>query len=193
MFTKPTEKNIIDKFLKLIEENGEITTVEVKKALRKDGFWIFQSTVSNVLNEKYQELGIQRVTNGKFYTYRIIENEPEIENDADISTVNSDSDKKNQRGKLVSGPTLIDTAIYNMRIINNGASVELFVSDNDSLVGYGELVYEVRGISSGKWYLYSSDKNVIDRHKAIYYVWKVLNYENSDILYSELRSTKISK
>lgn len=43
--------DILTAFEELIDENGTTTTLEVKKALREDGFWVKQDDVSEVIAE----------------------------------------------------------------------------------------------------------------------------------------------
>lgn len=43
--------DILTAFEALIDENGTTTTLDVKKALRADGFWVKQSDISDVIAE----------------------------------------------------------------------------------------------------------------------------------------------
>lgn len=246
MFTRVKESDIKDKFLSLIKENGTTTTMEVKKALRKDGFWIFQSTVSLYLNDNFESLGCVRTTNGEYYTYELVKDSKE-DSDIDINTDckdvcdgnctgcngcgNKDEDiddaqvgdfyaygqkqyygscngctvikdggdctncgsynDTKKRAKIVNEPIKIEDDIYFMKISLNNVETTLVISKDDDLDEVGTLVYEVRSRDGNDiWYLYSSDKDIITRHRAIYYVWKVINNIVSDIKYKELRSTK---
>ena len=50
MYKNPTENDIIDCFIKQINEQNSTTTYDVKLEMRKNGFWIFQNTISSVIN-----------------------------------------------------------------------------------------------------------------------------------------------
>lgn len=193
MFTRVTEKDVTDKLLQLIEENGTTTTLEVKKALRKDGFWVFQSTVSNILAEKFVELGLCRSYNGEYHLYSKIE----VDNDSVDTADNSDEDITivspiTRRAKIIEEPSLLDDDTYKLIIEFDGKQNALVVSAESDLKGCGELVYKVNDMKGNNWYLYSQDKNIITRHRAIYYVWRVVSQEYDGFLeYSELRSKKL--
>lgn len=223
MFKTPTSQQITDKAIELIELNGLTTNLEIKTALRKDGFWVFQSDVSKAMNENYEAVGLELSNNGSFNTYFTATPTPITTDDEDddglelepfITTVNEDDEpvikvatvsndendepevEKTKKSKIIGDPEFVGTNTYLLAISHEGVENDLIVSSEDNLPkSFGTLVYEVKSKNGGdNWYLYSSNKDIITRHKAIYYVWKVLNYGvDSAILYSELRSTKLSK
>lgn len=218
MFKTPTSQEITDKAIELIELNGLTTNLEIKTALRKEGFWVFQSDVSKAMNENYETVGLELSNNGNFNTYfkatpitsddedddglepyitstneqddedTIVEPEDEVETEPEV--------EKTKKSKIIGDPEFVGTNTYLLAISHEGVENDLIISSEDNLPkSFGTLVYEVKSKNGGdNWYLYSSNKDIITRHKAIYYVWKVLNFGvDSAILYSELRSTKLSK
>ena len=99
MNKNPTENDIIDCFIKLINEQNSTTTYDVKLEMRKNGFWVFQDTISSVINENYKKLNFQRNYNGKYFIYTKIQ-DCEDENNL-ISEKNNDGViSKNKRGKI---------------------------------------------------------------------------------------------
>jgi hypothetical protein len=211
MFKTPTSQQITDKAIELIELNGLTTNLEIKTALRKDGFWVFQSDVSKAMNENYESVGLELSNNGSFNTYfkaTPITTDDEGDDGLEpfITTVDEDDEnpiiepepevEKTKKSKIIGDPEFVGTNTYLLAISHEGVENDLIISSEDNLPkSFGTLVYEVKSKNGGdNWYLYSSNKDIITRHKAIYYVWKVLNYGvDSAILYSELRSTKLAK
>ena len=68
-----TDQDIKDAFLILINQNGTTSTKEVKEYLRSEGFWVFQSQVSQVINDSFQSLNTERVSNGIYFEYSLVE------------------------------------------------------------------------------------------------------------------------
>ncbi len=65
--------DIVEVFNKLIEDNGETTSLEVKKVLRSKGFWATQAQIGTALIEIAEEQDNEWVYNGVHRTY----NEPD--------------------------------------------------------------------------------------------------------------------
>ena len=84
MYNKLTENDIKDAFLKLINENGETSTKEVKDYLRNQGFWVFQSTVKDFIDANFEELGTERTHNGKYNVYTLSQEDDNDEDDDDV-------------------------------------------------------------------------------------------------------------
>lgn len=197
MFKSFNENDVKEALIELIDENGLTTALEVKKLLRKKGFWALQGKVSNSLNNVYRELDIVRTNNGTCWIYKHDAIEENFEDDS-VQESNSDYVSKDEpkssvtiKSKIIGSPELIDdNETYELIIEYNGTETKLFVSKVPYLTSIS-LVYEVR-TKDGTWYLYSEDPNIITRHKAIYYVWRVINSEYDNLIkYSELRSTKL--
>lgn len=197
MFKSFNENDVKEALIELLDENGLTTAFEVKKLLRKKGFWALQGKVSNSLNNVYRELDIVRANNGTYWTYKYDVIEENFEDDSiqesNSNYVSKDDTKSSVtiKSKIIGYPELIDdNETYELIIEYNGNETKLFVSKVPYLTSIS-LVYEVR-TKDGTWYLYSEDPNIITRHKAIYYVWRVINSEYDNLIkYSELRSTKL--
>ena len=197
MFKSFKENDVKEALIELLDENGLTTAFEVKKLLRKKGFWALQGKVSNSLNNVYRELDIVRANNGTYWTYKYDVIEENFEDDSiqesNSNYVSKDDTKSSVtiKSKIIGYPELIDdNETYELIIEYNGNETKLFVSKVPYLTSIS-LVYEVR-TKDGTWYLYSEDPNIITRHKAIYYVWRVINSEYDNLIkYSELRSTKL--
>lgn len=197
MFKSFNENDVKEALIELLDENGLTTAFEVKKLLRKKGFWALQGKVSNSLNNVYRELDIVRANNGTYWTYKYDVIEENFEDDSiqesNSNYVSKDDTKSSVtiKSKIIGYPELIDdNETYELIIEYNGTETKLFVSKVPYLTSIS-LVYEVR-TKDGTWYLYSEDPNIITRHKAIYYVWRVINSEYDNLIkYSELRSTKL--
>lgn len=198
MFKQVTEKDVTDKFLQLIEENGTTTTMDVKKALRNDGFWVFQRTVSNILHEAFVGLGIAREFAGEYCIYykpetidiNITEdNTTEDDEDGEDSTLDANIVK---RAKVISDLKMIADDTYQLTILVDGTTVDLVVTTNEFLGMCGDLAYNVFDNTGRDWYVFSTNKNLITRHRAIYYVWLVASKEyDGFIKYADLRSKRM--
>jgi hypothetical protein len=191
MYTRVTEQDILDAFIALINENGSTTSQDVKQKLRNDGFWVFQDTISSVLRDNYSALNFGRNFNGKFFTYTEpeLEAEDDTEDDEDLSVVSTD--QKPKRGKILGEPTMLDADIYSLKVSHNDKTFELVITDDKNLEDHGVLVYEII-TKDNTWYLYASDPSIITRHRAIYYVWKVISQEyDGFVAYADLRSKKV--
>lgn len=77
-----TAQDILDKARELIDANGETTTLDVKKALRADGFWTNQSHVSGALNDNHVSEGWGFTFNGQYRTYMPEDDVPDDAGDA---------------------------------------------------------------------------------------------------------------
>lgn len=196
MFKKVSEKDVTDKFVQLIEENGSTTTMDVKKALRNDGFWVFQKTVSAILGETFIGLGMTREFNGHYCVYSKAEAQIDDEytstdtEDVDVEDVDTDNSAK--RAKVITDIQMVADDIYQLSILANGNTVDLFVSTDLIINLSNELAYRVYDNKGREWFLYTSNKDVITRHRAIYYVWLVASREyDGFVKYSELRSKRM--
>lgn len=220
MFKKFTEEDVKNALTGLLNENENATALDVKRVLRKNGFWAFQTDVAKTIRENYSNWGLVKYDNGIFNTYSYpspdeIEDEVNDEPDSIVgdnysslpytmsgnsstgSTLNFGFLSKKSttptasRSKIVKEPVMLDDDMYQLTIEHNGKKIKLVVSNSNTLTTVGTLVYEVRTPNSN-WYLYSEDKNFITRHKAIYYVWKVISQEYDGFLaYADIRSTKM--
>jgi len=208
MFKTITEQDVKDTLVKLLDENGHTTALEVKNSLRTDGFWALQNDVSQLLTQVHGEMGVIRTNNGSYFIYEYetlqtsdLDLDDDNDDDTDIvsSTVDAfvnfldslDSEPIIPRSKIVSEPEMLSEDNYELTISHNGKNVRLVISDSPNLKNSGTLVYEVRN-GSTTWYLYSEDKDIITRHKAIYYVWKVISQEcDGFCAYADMRSTKL--
>lgn len=190
MFTKLTESDVVRKAFQLIEEDGFTTTLDIKKALRKEGFWVFQHNVSKILAQKFAEWNLCRSFNGDYYLYTKIQTDSSIDS-ADNSEMN-DTTVNVKKPKIIEQPNMLDDDIYKLIIEFEGKQNALIVSTENDLVDCGDLVYKVSDMKGNNWYLYSQDKDMITRHRAIYYVWKVVSQEYDQFVkYREFRSKKI--
>lgn len=223
MFKTPTNQQITDKAIELIELNGLTTNLEIKTALRKDGFWVFQSDISKAMNEDYATVGLELTNNGSFNTY--FKATPTDEDDDDglepfITTVDEDDDDEPvikvttvstdedgepliepevvapKKTKVVGDPEFIGDNAYLLVIEHDGELLDLIVSKEINLPkSFGVVVYEIKSKNGGdNWYLYSAKKEILTRHMAVNFVWKVLKSQvDSSILYFDLRSTRLNK
>lgn len=64
-----TNQDIKDAFFLLIEEEGSTSNMEVKEYLRDQGFWVFQQTVRDFIDDNYQSMGLERTNNGRYNIY----------------------------------------------------------------------------------------------------------------------------
>lgn len=92
-----TDQDIKDAFLILINQNGTTSTKEVKEYLRSEGFWVFQSQVSQVINDSFQSLNTERVSNGIYFEYSLVEvddtdDDDDIDDDDDTDDDDDDDD-----------------------------------------------------------------------------------------------------
>src|ERR1035441_4271165 len=69
MFKTITEQDVKDTLIKLIDEKGCTSALEVKKSLRKDGFWALQNEISELLGQVHREAGVIRTNNGSYFIY----------------------------------------------------------------------------------------------------------------------------
>lgn len=87
-----TDQDIKDAFLILINQNGTTSTKEVKEYLRSEGFWVFQSQVSQVINDSFQSLNTERVSNGIYFEYSLVEVDDTDDDDDDDTDDDDDDD-----------------------------------------------------------------------------------------------------
>ena len=220
MFKTIKREDVKEVLVNLLDTNGTTSALDVKRELRKRGFWATQGNVSQLLSDVYTEIqDVVRTNNGLYFEYAYkIEDEDSVvgDNYSDIpnfggsfsgSTMNFGSDyddddddddeeedvkPKNIKSKVIDGPKLVGDDTYQLTIEHNGSTVKLIISDKLGLRGLGEILYEVRTKGLDYWFLYSTNSDIITRHKAIYYVWKVLNIGiDSSVSYADLRSTKL--
>ena|ERR1035441_10444241 len=209
MFKTITEQDVKDTLIKLIDEKGCTSALEVKKSLRKDGFWALQNEISELLGQVHREAGVIRTNNGSYFIYEYetlqtsdldLDEDENEEDDVVSATVDAftnfidglTSVPAIPKSKIISEPEMLSEDNYELTISHDGKNVRLVISDSPNLKNSGTLVYEVRGGNGYTWYLYSEDKDIITRHKAIYYVWKVISQEYDGFLaYADMRSTKL--
>jgi hypothetical protein len=209
MFKNITEQDVKDTLIKLIDEKGCTSALEVKKSLRKDGFWALQNEISELLGQVHREAGVIRTNNGSYFIYEYetlqtsdldLDEDENEEDDVVSATVDAftnfidglTSVPAIPKSKIISEPEMLSEDNYELTISHDGKNVRLVISDSPNLKNSGTLVYEVRGGNGYTWYLYSEDKDIITRHKAIYYVWKVISQEYDGFLaYADMRSTKL--
>ncbi len=188
MYKNPTENDIIDCFIKQINEQGSTTTYDIKLEMRKNGFWIFQNTISSVINENYKKLKIERSYNGNYFTYNKIQNnveEPSIKENS-----NNEITSKNKKSKIIITPFIASDG-YGLTSQIDDKNHNFIISKNDKVKGL-YCLYAVN-FRNETWYLYGDIKFMVDRHKAIYYVWLAVRTDYQNLLYSEMRSQKILK
>jgi len=102
-----------------------------------------------------------------------------------------DDTEKTKKGKILGDTCTIGTGTWALPIEFDGIRHDLFVSVHNDIIGFGHLVYEVRTPKQQTYYLYSPEYDIITRHRAIYYVWKVLSNEiDGTLKYNQLRSNK---
>jgi hypothetical protein len=65
-----TKQAVKDAAEQLMNQNGQTTTLEVKTALRSQGYFAKQEAVSVLMDELCQELSWEFVYNGTFRVYR---------------------------------------------------------------------------------------------------------------------------
>lgn len=65
----PTYQDVRDQALKLINEKGSTTTLEIKNSLRDKGFTVFQSDVSSWMEEIASKETLAYTFNGQYRTY----------------------------------------------------------------------------------------------------------------------------
>jgi|SRR6056297_709811 len=70
------------KFEKLLEENGETTSLDVKRKLRDEGYWATQEKVTSFMREIAMEENIGFTFNGIYRTYYEFYNTPVKPNSA---------------------------------------------------------------------------------------------------------------
>ena len=197
MFKKVSEKDVTDKFVQLIEENGSTTTMDVKKALRNDGFWVFQKTVSAILHETFIDLGITRQFNGQYCTYykaepQTTDEDNSMDSDNDLDDVDTESVTSIKRAKVITDIHMVADDVYQLSILVDDDTVDLLVSTSQLGLANADLVYRVYDNKGREWFLYSTNKDVITRHRAIYYVWLVASREyDGFVKYSDLRSKRM--
>ena len=96
------------------------------------------------------------------------------------------------RGKIIGDPAKIGEDTYQISIFHEDVISEVTISLFDNLSGFGKIAYSISAYD-GPWYLYVTDIDMITRHKAIYYAWRILSEEEYPSLkYSELRSKKLN-
>jgi len=66
---EPTKDEVKEKFLALLKNEGQITSLEIKDALRKDGFWATQMTIGPMIHKIADEDNIHWDFNGTYRTY----------------------------------------------------------------------------------------------------------------------------
>jgi len=200
MFKKVNDLDVMEALNELIIKNGSTTALDVKKKLRKDGFWAMQNNISKILGNVYDSMDIERYHNGLYFIYRFHEDltldsdcdsDDETINDEDYITADSVVPTKTVKSKIISEPELIFDDTIGLRIVHEGVMKEIIVSSDGNIENIGEVVYKVR--TPEVWYVYSSDPSFVTRHKAIYYVWKALSATiDSKLKYADIRSSKYS-
>ena len=185
MFKSFNENDVKEALIELLNENGSTTALDVKKLLRKKGFWALQGKVSNSLNDVYRELDVVRTNNGTYWVYEYDTVEESFKDYSVNSPISEDEDEPKSsvtiKSKIIGYPELVDdNETYELTIEYNGNKTKLFVSKVPYLKSIS-LVYEVR-TKDGTWYLYSEEPNIITRHNAIYYVWRVINSEYDNLI-----------
>lgn len=65
----PDKDDVRSAFIDLLEEHGETTSLDVKKELRRNGFWATQEKVTGLMREVADEEGIDFTFNGTYRTY----------------------------------------------------------------------------------------------------------------------------
>ena len=84
-----TENEIKNAFIKLIAEDGQTTTKDVKEHLRGLGFYATQSTIKNYIDRNFESLNLDRTSNGRYNTYT-------LENDTSTTDTNTVSFSERQ-------------------------------------------------------------------------------------------------
>ncbi len=189
MNKNPTENDVIDCFIKQINEQNSTTTYDVKLEMRKNGFWVFQDTISSIINENYKKLNFQRNYNGKYFVYTKIQ-DCEEENNLTLEKNNDGIICNNKRGKIIITP-FITSEGYGLTSKIDNINHQFMITKNDNLKGL-DCLYAVN-FRNETWYLYGDIKFMVDRHKAIYYVWLAVKNDYQNLLYSEIRSQKMLK
>lgn len=66
---EPTKDEVREKFLELLEDAGQITSLEVKNSLREDDFWSTQMVIGPMIRDIADEEDIRWDFNGTYRTY----------------------------------------------------------------------------------------------------------------------------
>ena len=64
-----TDSAVIDAALDLIKKNGKTTTLDIKRALRTDGYFATQGNISVIMNTLYSSNNLEFVNNGTYREY----------------------------------------------------------------------------------------------------------------------------
>ena len=102
-----TSDIVAEKAIELIEENGETTTLEIKQALRGDGYFALQTGVSNYMDLLAEDGRFEYVDNGTYREYSI----PSVDDD-DVSVAVPDDEAGSRLTVTWPSPTEASAAVY---------------------------------------------------------------------------------
>lgn len=118
------KEDVKEVFCNLLENNGEVTSKEVKDELRNRGFWAIQAQVSWFIKSNYKDWGAILHYNGKFNVYL-----PEDAEEDDEIHIDVFSPKENTNVNVIVNRFDFDEAQY---IISYNKDVICFVGSKDT-------------------------------------------------------------
>jgi len=125
-----TKADVYDVAMDLIEENGSTTTLDVKKELRKNGFFAKQVEVSNYMNEISDEENWNFTFNGVHRTYKFDTDDTDDTNDNYSSQL-----KQISAQPLTSKPNTIQTNKSSDSYTKRNGTVIETIDEDDATVG----------------------------------------------------------
>lgn len=168
--------------MKKVKEKGFVTVTDVKKSSNKKSYWsLFQRKFGSII-ESFRSKPKYIKNEGCCNNLCSCNKSNDV--DVDINVIK-------KRGKIVTEPIKVDDETFFLEVSINGIDNTIIISMDNDLEECGNIIYEVKSKNGGdSWYVYSKVEEIITRHRAIYYVWKVLEAITPNIKYHELRSTK---
>jgi len=168
-YDKLTEDIVKDKAYALMSKYGKTTTLDVKKALRTDGYWAVQQEISAMMESLQQNEGWDFDANGRHRTYFLV-NPPVVTDDDDEDDDDDGSgwwatgDDEDDDDAVVANVMKAKPFVFNVNAPKPNPTVQIPVAEDGCWVAYntenGDEEYYDGSISRGKarwWHSRSQD------------------------------------
>lgn len=191
------KEDVKEVFCNLLENNGEVTSKEVKDELRNRGFWAIQAQVSWFIKSNYKDWGAILHYNGKFNVYlpEDAEEDDEIPVTNNIASVSidvdeeDDNDSTSNQGKKCRITTM-------KRFSDDEIHIDVFFPKENTNVNvivnrfdFDEAQYIISYNKDVICFVGSKDTTLTNK-QARYYAWKVYKDEYPGMEYFDVRCNK---
>lgn len=192
------KEDVKEVFYNLLENNGEVTSKEVKDELRNRGFWAIQAQVSWIIKSNYKDWGAILRYNGKFNVYLPKDTEddkiPVTNNIASVS-INIDEECDNYSTSNQGKKCRITTM---KRFSDDEIHIDVFSPKENTNVNvivnkfdFDEAQYIIFYKQDVICFVGSKDTTLTNK-QARYYAWKVYKDDYTGMEYFDMRCNKLS-